>query len=125
MWKVFRYPFLIEGTDLESRKRIRAYLASHGYRIAEATIDLFDWAYNDVYTRCVAHDDVGSIRAIETRYVQAAIEELRRSDAVAQRLFGRRIRQVLLLHIGAFQARMIDKLLSEYERAGVRFVTLD
>lgn len=50
---------------------------------------------------------------------------LRWADAAARDLFGRPIPQILLLHVGAFDAVMIDDLLSQYEKLGVRFVSLD
>jgi hypothetical protein len=32
---------------------------------------------------------------------------------------------VLLMHLGAFDARMMPRLLAQYRQAGVRFVSLD
>lgn len=46
------------------------------------------------------------------------------STDASQKIFGRQIRQVLLLHIGAFDARMLDRLLTNYEHLGVRFIGL-
>src|SRR5262249_33296696 len=57
VWKVFRYPYLRQGTDVPSRLALRKALVGRGYRIAEVTIDFEDWAYNPPYVRCLARGD--------------------------------------------------------------------
>lgn len=59
-------------------------------------------------------------RSFGTRF-----ECLRWSDEAASRVWGRRIPHVLLLHVGAFDAVMIEALLDAYEEAGVEWVALD
>ncbi|HTO06763.1 MAG TPA: polysaccharide deacetylase family protein [Myxococcota bacterium] len=122
-WRVFRYPFLQEGASESAREAARSYLFSRGYRIAEVTVDFEDWQWFPIFHRCHADDrDVEKLRA---RYRRAARDTLLDSDRQARTLFGRRIRQVLLIHAGEFTADMIDDLLEEYEAMGVRFVSLD
>jgi peptidoglycan/xylan/chitin deacetylase (PgdA/CDA1 family) len=125
VWRYFRYPFLEEGSDLTTRSRIRDALLARGYRIAPVTVDFYDWAYNAPYARCLAHHDEDAIAALERSYLDDARLWVRWADAAARALFGRSIAQILLLHIGAFDARVLDKLLTEYEKLGVRFVPLE
>jgi len=124
-WKVFRYPFLQEGTNLDSRERLRHEIVARGYRIAQVTIDFYDWAYNEPYARCLANHDQRAVAALKTSYLDYAKVELHWADATARALIGRPIPQILLLHIGAFDALVFDGLLSLYEKQGVRFVSLD
>ncbi|XXF78906.1 polysaccharide deacetylase family protein [Myxococcaceae bacterium GXIMD 01537] len=124
-WKTFRYPFLQEGVDLESRNAIRAHLFGKGYRVAQVTIDFGDWAWNEAYARCVAAGNTQGQEALRQGFRKNALTFLRWSDAAGQQVFGRRIRHVLLLHAGAFQAATLDELLTAYEKSGVRFITLD
>jgi len=49
--KMFRYPYLSEGDTLEKRNKVRDYLNSKGYRIAQVTVDFADWAWTDAYMR--------------------------------------------------------------------------
>lgn len=125
VWKVFRYPFQFEGTDSSSRKRIQQHLEARGYRIAPVTIDFVDWKFNDTYIAALARNDLAAIAELRSRYISAAVEALHWSDRVSREIFGRRIKHVLLIHIGAFPASMTDSMLAAYEREGVRFVTLD
>ena len=124
-WKVFRYPSLIEGSDAVSRRAVRRGLIERGYRIAEVTVDFFDWAYNEPYERCASKLNTAAIQILERDYLAAAIRSLRWSDAAAKAFFGRRIVQILLLHISHFDAMMTDQLLTSLEQAGVKLVALD
>src|SRR5258708_29360652 len=124
-WKVFRYPFLKQGQTLEARNAIRAHLAGRGYRIAETTIDFGDFAWNDPYARCLARGDGAAIEELKASFLEAAATFLTFDDALAQRLFHRGIPHVLLLHVGAFDAVMLDELLTAYQRVGVRVIPLD
>jgi peptidoglycan-N-acetylglucosamine deacetylase len=124
-WRVLRYPYLHEGADLQGRAQIRQVLAPRGYRFAEVTVDFEDWAWNNPYARCLATGSTKAVAVLETSYLDAGLASLRWSDDTARRLFGSPIPQVLLLHVGAFDAHMADKLLTAYEEAGVKWVTLD
>jgi peptidoglycan/xylan/chitin deacetylase (PgdA/CDA1 family) len=124
-WRVFRYPFLQEGATESAREEVRAHLFARGYRIAEVTVDFDDWQWFPSYARCRASGSEREIDKLRTLYRESARKELLASDKLARQTFGRPIRQVLLLHAGAFTAEMIEDLLQEYEALGVRFVSLD
>jgi peptidoglycan/xylan/chitin deacetylase (PgdA/CDA1 family) len=123
--RVFRYPFLEEGGTLEKRNAVRKYLSDNQYRIAQVTIDYYDWAWNDAYTRCVAGHDEKSIAWLKLHVVEEADRQVRLSNALARLLFGRDIAQILLLHVGAFDAVMLDSILKDFRTKGATFITLD
>ena len=122
---MFRYPFLSEGDTLAKRDEVRGFLAKNGYRIAEVTVDYFDWAWNSAYDRCEAQHDVKSIEWLREHVADSADEQLRRSRFLALSLFGRNVTQILLLHFGTFEALTLDATLKELRRRNVKFVTLD
>ena len=124
-WRVFRYPFLQEGATESTREAVRAHLRERGYRIAEVTIDFEDWEWFPAYARCSGEGSERGVSELRARYREAARVELLAADALARDLFGRPIRQILLLHVGGFTAEMIEDLLQEYEALGVRFISLD
>ena len=123
-WKYFRFPFLHEGESLEKRNAIRAYLKKHDYQIAQVTVDFEDWSWNSPYARCVAKKDDKAISTLKETYLMNANDALDRADKMALGLFKRQIPQVLLLHIGAFDALVLDQLLSNYKAKGVNFISL-
>jgi peptidoglycan/xylan/chitin deacetylase (PgdA/CDA1 family) len=124
-WRWFRYPYLDEGRDPAVRDAARAILARHGYRIAAVTMSFADYSWNAPYARCVAKGDATAIAGLEQSYLAAAERAITASRAASQSIYGRDIPYVLLMHIGAFDARMVPRLLALYRRHGFRFVTLD
>jgi peptidoglycan/xylan/chitin deacetylase (PgdA/CDA1 family) len=125
-WRWFRFPFLDEAAaDPEKRAASRAYLAQQGYRIAGVTMSFGDWAFNDPYARCMAKGDEAAIADLERAYLDAAEASIRLSAETQQAAFGRTPPDILLMHIGAFDARMLPRLMALYRRHGFRFVTLE
>jgi peptidoglycan/xylan/chitin deacetylase (PgdA/CDA1 family) len=124
-WKLFRYPFLQEGTDLAMRERIRAGLAARGYRIAPVTIDFRDWAWEAPFARCRDRGDEVGLEVLRKLYRDHARRALLWSHRTAVRLLGRPLPQVLLVHAGEFSAGMMQTLLADYARENVRFVPLE
>jgi peptidoglycan-N-acetylglucosamine deacetylase len=123
-WKVLRYPYLHQGQDLAGRAQIRQALAKLGYRIAEVSVDFEDWAWNNPYARCLAKRDERALEILTESYLDNAEAQLRWADDTARRLLGGPMRHILLLHAGAFDARMADGLLTLYEKLGVKWVSL-
>lgn len=123
-WRYFRYPFLREGSSKTKRNAIRKYLVERGYTIAHVTIDFEDWSWNTPFARCKRQGDTRAIEWLENTYLKNANDMLDRAEQLSQALFKRSIHHILLLHIGGFDAEMLEKLLSNYEKKGVEFISL-
>jgi peptidoglycan/xylan/chitin deacetylase (PgdA/CDA1 family) len=124
-WHWFRFPFLAEGDTPEKSAAIRAFLAQHGYKVAAVTMSFGDYMWNEPYARCKAKGDEKAIASLADSYLAAADESINYSRAMSDTLYGRDIPYVLLMHIGAFDAEMLPRLLELYRSKGVQFVTLD
>jgi peptidoglycan/xylan/chitin deacetylase (PgdA/CDA1 family) len=123
-WHWFRYPNLAEGNTPEKRSAVRSFLAEHHYKVAAVTMSFGDYAWNEPYARCVAKNDTAAIATLETTYLQAAADDIDYRRALSQAALGRDIPYVLLMHIGALDARMLPRLLALYKSKGFTFVTL-
>jgi len=124
-WHWFRFPFLDEAyADPSRRTASRAWLAAHGYKIAAVTASFADYAFNEPYARCVAKHDDGAIQELEQAYLDAAAASIALSGDVETTQFGKTPPDILLMHIGAFDAHMLPRLIVLYKQAGFRFVTL-
>ena len=88
-------------------------------------MDFSDWAYNNTYERCRKTGDAAAVARMETLFLAGADEALAASRALSERLYGRDIPYVLLLHAGAFDAWMMPRLLDLYKARGVAFVSLE
>ncbi len=123
-WHWFRYPFLEEGNTVEKREAVRTWLFAHGYRIAEVSMDFQDYLWNEPYARCSAKHDEQAIQQLHDTYLATADEYIRVYRELAQRLYGHDVPYVLLMHIGAFDARMLPELIALFRERGFAFTTL-
>lgn len=123
-WHWLRYPFLSEGETPEKHVAARKLLKAHGYRIASVTMSFGDYAWNEPYARCMARGDAAAVASLEDSYLKAAKDSLDYSRGLSATLYGRDIPYVLLMHAGAFDARMMPRLLKMYRDNGVTFVSL-
>ena len=123
-WHWFRYPYLWEGDTLEKRHAAQAYLQEHGYRIAQVTLDFEDYAWNGPYARCMDKKDEKAIAWLKESYLRTAKEYIALDQKMAEQIFGRRIKHVLLLHIGAFDAVMLPDLLDMLKKEGFKFISI-
>ena len=123
-WHWFRYPYLQEGETLEKRHAVRAWLQQNGYRIAQVSLDFDDYLWNDPYARCVEKHNDKAIDMLRTSYLSTADQYITTYREVTHTLYGRDIPYVLLLHIGAFDARMLPDLIALLRRRGFTFTTL-
>jgi len=124
-WHWFRFPFLDEAyADPAKRAASRAWLAAHGYRIAAVTASFADYAFNEPYARCAAKHDDAAIHELEQAYLDAASASIALSGETETAQFGKTPPDILLMHIGAFDAHMLPRLIALYKKAGFRFVTL-
>jgi peptidoglycan/xylan/chitin deacetylase (PgdA/CDA1 family) len=123
-WHWFRFPYLEEGNTVKRREQLRAWLTQHGYRIAEVSMDFQDYNWNEPYARCAAQHNAAAINSLHASYLNAADESIRVYRQIAQTLYHRDVPYVLLLHVGAFDARMLPDLIALFRQRGFIFVTL-
>jgi peptidoglycan/xylan/chitin deacetylase (PgdA/CDA1 family) len=124
-WRWVRYPYLNEGETPEKHIAARKALKARGYRIASVTMSFGDYAWNEPYARCMARGDTAAVAVLEASFLQAAKDSLDFERALSAKLYGRDIPYVLLMHAGAFDARMMPRLLAMYRDNGVTFVGLE
>jgi peptidoglycan-N-acetylglucosamine deacetylase len=123
-WRWFRFPFLSEGDTPEKRAGVRTFLRQHGYKVAGVTMSFGDYLWNEPYARCKAKGDSKAIASLEASYLSAAEDSITYYRQLSHTLYGRDIPYVLLMHIGAFDAEMLPRLLDLYRARGFQFVAL-
>jgi peptidoglycan/xylan/chitin deacetylase (PgdA/CDA1 family) len=123
-WHWLRYPYLREGDTVEKRRAARAWLSAHRYKIAEVSMDFEDYLWNEPYARCVDQHDKASIAKLHDSYLAVADQYYSLSRQLSHLVYGRDVKYVLLMHVGAFDARMLPELLKLYRSKGVSFISL-
>ena len=124
-WHWLRYPNLAEGNTPDKRLTARTFLAEHGYKVAGVTESFADYAFNGPYARCAAADDQAGIRLLEDAYLKAAADNIDYAHQMSNALYGRDIPYILLMHVGALDARLLPRLIAVYRSHGVQFVSLE
>lgn len=120
----FRYPYLHEGNTQEKRDKVRNYLLAHHYKVAQVTMDFQDYLWNNAYVRCLKKQDKQSIDWLKKSYIEQAINSITVAHVLSGTTLHRDIKNILLLHIGVFDALMLDDLLTAYEKQGVKYINL-
>jgi peptidoglycan/xylan/chitin deacetylase (PgdA/CDA1 family) len=123
-WHWLRYPFLHEGDTVDKRRAVRAWLSAHGYKIAEVSMDFEDYLWNEPFARCADRQDEASIRKLHDSYLAVADQYYGLARQLSKLIYGRDVKYVLLMHVGAFDARMLPELLTLYRAKGVKFISL-
>lgn len=124
-WRVLRFPFLDGGADPARHAGAAAWLAAQGYRIAEVSLSFDDWAYGDAYARCMDRGDRAAVAALKAGYLERVDAIIARTRALSQRVYGRMIPQVLLIHMGPWGAATLPDVLARLDAAGARYATLE
>jgi peptidoglycan/xylan/chitin deacetylase (PgdA/CDA1 family) len=94
-------------------------------RSPPSPMDFSDWAYNGTYVRCMAKGDQPRKSPRSRKRGSPMPPPIAdRYRAMSRTLYGRDIPYVLLMHLGALDARLLPQLIKIYQRKGFRFVTV-
>src|SRR5207302_8133496 len=74
---------------------------------------------------CLEHRDAARLAALKVLYLHAASTAMGWAYGTSQALYGRQVRHVVALHVGAFTAAMTDAYLTDLEKQGATFISLD
>ena len=121
----FRHPMTHTGDTRDKKDAIDAFLASRGYRIAPHTIENSDFIFNGVYSRALGAGDKALAMRVRDAYLELTMAATDFAARTAPAIFGREIPQVLLLHANVLNADCLDRLLTDLEGRGYRFVSLE
>ncbi|MEP6883670.1 MAG: polysaccharide deacetylase family protein [Gammaproteobacteria bacterium] len=123
-WHWFRYPYLHEGDTLQKRRAVRSWLAARGYTVAQVNMDFEDYLWNAPYARCVLKHDAAAIAKLHDSYLTTAQQYITVFRQLSRLVYGRDVKYILLMHVGAFDAKMLPELLALYRAKGFSFVSL-
>lgn len=121
----FRHPFLHAGLSAAVQRRVQAFLAEHGYRIAPVTIDNGEWIYAREYDRALSRGDGAAAHRLGEDYIRYMLDVVAYYEGQARAILGRPLPHVLLLHANALNADWLDRLLDELAARGYRWVSLE
>jgi peptidoglycan/xylan/chitin deacetylase (PgdA/CDA1 family) len=123
--RFFRHPYLWTGLSLETKSDLGKFLSEHGYRIAPVTIDNSDWIFARAYDNAFDKGDRKLMKEIGAAYISYMDSKTDYWERQSVKLFGREIKQTLLLHANFINSDYFDDLVKMYKKRGYRFVSLE
>ena len=123
--RLFRFPYLREGDTEEKLDAVRDYLARSGQRNVPVTIDNQDWDFEAGWVAAKRAGDAAALARVADDYQRALRTEVVAQTEQGDRLFERKVPQVLLLHANEVGAAQWDALFSWLSGRGYRFATAD
>ena len=123
--KYFRHPYLQTGKTKIKYDSLNNFLSDHGYIIAPVTIENEDFYFALAYKRAQVRKDTNLIKKIGCDYIAYMQKKLRYFETMANKLFGRDINQILILHSNALNSDYTDSLASIFRRNNYDFVSMD
>ncbi len=123
--KWFRFTYLREGNTPEKRDGMRAFLREQGYRNAYVTLDTSDWRLNDKLVAVLTKNPHADVEPIRQAYLSHIRQRALAYRALAQRLQGRDIPQMMLMHHNLINALWLDDVIRQFREMGWTIVTPD
>ncbi len=123
--RYFRHPYLWTGLSLETKSGLNKFLAEHNYTIAPVTIDNSDWIFAGGYDKAFDKNDKKLMKRIGDAYVPYLEAKMDYWERQSVKIFGREIRQILLLHANFINSDYFDDIAEMLKKRNYQFVTLE
>lgn len=123
--RYFRHPYPHTGRTLETRHDLERFLANRGYRVAPVTVDNEDWLFAAAYSKSAERGETEMMRRVGAAYLRYTEQAFAYSEKLSTKLFGREIRQIVLLHANALNADYFGEIAERMKWRGYSFITID
>jgi len=123
--RYFRHPFLQMGKTADDEKAFEGFAAARGYKMAPVTVDVLDWLINAAHAKARSQGDEAVVKRVGEEYVKFAVQRFEYSDQVAQELFGRPIKHIVLMHANELTAENLDALATALKSKDYKFISLE
>ncbi len=121
----FRHPYLHRGNSKAKADSLSTYLANHNYIEAPVTIDNAEWIFAAAYDSVIKTNIDEQRIAVGKEYISYMESKLRYYEGQSKKLFGRNIRQVLLIHANSLNSDYMGDLLQMFVKNGYSFIDLE
>lgn len=123
--RYFRHPYLRTGESIETKKQFDNFLADRGYTIAPVTIENSDWYFANVYRRAIANSDSATMKVVAEAYLNFTKDVIEYGELLSEKLFGRQIKHVFLIHANEINADYFAKIITIIKSYQYGFTTLE
>jgi peptidoglycan/xylan/chitin deacetylase (PgdA/CDA1 family) len=122
--KYFRHPYLHRGDTKEKVAALEAFLAANSYTEAPVTIDNSEYIFARAYELALKDGNAELAKTIGKSYVSYMMENIRYFEQQSEKLAGRQISQILLIHANILNGDYLGSLLSAIDKEGYKFISM-
>lgn len=123
--RYFRHPFLQQGKTAADEKAFEDFASARGYKMAPVTVDVMDWMIVAAYLKARSQNDEALVKRVSEEYVKFAVQRFDYSEQVAQELFSRPIKHIVLMHANELTAENLDALAAMLSSKGYKFISVE
>jgi peptidoglycan/xylan/chitin deacetylase (PgdA/CDA1 family) len=123
--RYLRFPYNHTGDTKEKHDSVAVFLKQRGYQVAACTIDNEDYLFNAAYIQMLAKKEDAQAAKLRAAYLAYTAVEIEYYASLHERVFGREIPQVMILHANRLNADVIEKILGIFEEKQYRFTSLE
>jgi peptidoglycan/xylan/chitin deacetylase (PgdA/CDA1 family) len=123
--RYFRHPFLMTGRSMAVNNEITKFLVDHGYTVAPVTIDNSEWIFSAAYDQAKKNGDTSLMMIVGQEYMKYMKAKLQYYERQSEKLFGRQINQILLIHSNRLNSEYFTILCTMMKDLGYKFTTLE
>jgi peptidoglycan/xylan/chitin deacetylase (PgdA/CDA1 family) len=123
-YRYFRHPYLHVGLNKDKHDSLKVFLNMHNYKEAPVSIDNDDYLFAYAYSKAMLREDKDLMKKIGKDYVDYMEDKLLFFEGQSEKLLGRNIKHILLLHANAINADYLDELAGRYKSHGYVFVSM-
>lgn len=120
----FRYPYLITGKNQNVKDQFEKFLDKNNYIIAPVTMVTSDWAFSKEYVNALNNHNEIEEKKIINNYIDFTLRKFQFNELIVEKMFGRPISHIWLLHVNKLHADCFDRLLTSIKEIGYQFITL-
>lgn len=121
----FRHPYLHRGNNIAKADSLEEYLLNRNYVEAPVTIDNAEWIFAAAYDSVLKTHDRNSINRVGEAFISYMESKVKYYEGQSDKLFGRNISQILLIHANSLNSDYMDELLLIFVKNGYSFVNLE
>jgi peptidoglycan/xylan/chitin deacetylase (PgdA/CDA1 family) len=121
----FRHPYLHRGNSKAKADSLVEYLRSRTYVEAPVTIDNAEWIFAAAYDSVLKTKDKKQVQQVGAEYLKYMESKVKYYERQSDKLFGRNISQILLIHANSLNCDYMGELLQMFVKNGYAFVNLE
>ena len=121
--KFHRHPYLHQGLDEATRRRIYDGLVGYGYQVGYVTIDNFDWYINSKAAKEFDSGKIINYEKLKRLYIDVLWASIQFYDSIANKVLDRSPKHILLLHENPLAAMFLGDLIDHIRAQGWEIIS--